>query len=103
MEKSRQRRYPTVKSNLNLTREVFIGACSLFLWAYCAVVLFTFITIFIDKYNVITQMVLTIIKINTAEIKTFFMYLLICVPFIAVYLLISHSFNRFEVKKSEDN
>jgi hypothetical protein len=101
MEKSGSGRYPTVKSNLNLVREAFILVCSLILWVYCAVVIHTFMTIFMGGYTFITQLILTIIKIEPTEIKGFFWYLGICVIGIVVYLLINYKFNSFEVKEDE--
>lgn len=101
MEKSRPRRYPTVKSNLNMIRETFIAFCSLLLWGYCAVVLYTFFSIFISQYTFVTQLVLTIIKLEANEIKTFFLYLVAGMCVIAVYLLINYKFNKFEVKEHE--
>lgn len=35
MDKSRQRQYKTVKSSLNVTREIFILIFTMLFWVYC--------------------------------------------------------------------
>ncbi len=97
MEKSRQRRYPTVKSNLNILREVFISAFSLLLWMYSTVALMTisFTLLNLDTYYV--QLSRTILNVDPADIEFIFTVVVIGAAVSFVYLLATYFANLARV------
>lgn len=99
MDKSRQRQHQAVKSNLNFIRESFVLICSLALWLYSAVVIYTFITVFLSMPTYINQLVLTVLKVNYSDIINVFSIIGIITVITVLYLIINYQFNKYEVKK----
>lgn len=102
MDKSGQRKSQEVKSHLNLLRETFVFICSLLLWIYCAVVIVTFSTILLQNSNYLTQVVLTVLKVDYSDINAFFIVTGVCMLIITVYLFINYRFNKYKENMHED-
>lgn len=99
MDKSRQRKHQALKSNLNFVRETFVLICSIALWLYSAVVLYTFITVFLSMPTYVNHLVLTVLKVNFTDIINVFSVIGIISVITVLYLIINYQFNKYEVSK----
>lgn len=100
MGQPRQREHQTLKSHINLIRESFVLICSLALWLYSSLVIYTFVTVIFSMPTYINQTVLTVLKINFIDILNVFTVIGLIILVTVFYLVINYQFNKYEVNKN---
>lgn len=94
MVKSRQRKYPTVKSHLNIFREllIFIFSCSL--WVYCFAVIAILVILFSRINNYEFRLIRNALNLELYQVYDTSILLGYSSFFITLYLLISYFTNQ---------
>lgn len=93
MDKSRQREYKRVESNLNIFRESIVFVASSVLWLYCITVLFVMVGSLLPIDNRFIQIVRVILNLEKADIVSIFNYFVIGASIITAYLMLTFLFN----------
>jgi intracellular adhesion protein D len=93
MDKSRQREYKRVESNLNIFRESIVFVASSVLWLYCITVLFVMVGSLLPIDNRFIQNVRVILNLEKSDIVSIFNNFVIGAIVITVYLMITFLFN----------
>ncbi|MCG3400409.1 intracellular adhesion protein IcaD [Staphylococcus massiliensis] len=84
MDKSRQRKHPTLKSSLNWVRESMIFAISTVLWIYCVTVLVVYVGTLFDINTYAVQLIRTSLNVDTKEFLNIFQT---CAIFVIIQLI----------------
>lgn len=98
MVKSGQRKYPTVKSHLNIFREFLIFIFSCALWMYCLAVITILIVLFTRINNYEFRLIRNALNIELYQVYDTAVLLGYVSVFITFYLLISY-FTNIKVRK----
>ena len=97
MVKPRQRKYPTVKSSLNIVRESLFIAISCAFWIYCVVVMIVYIGTLINSQ---VESVITIrIALNVENIEIYKIFGLFS---IIIFLFFTFSLIFQKIKKGRE-
>ena len=100
MVKPRQRKYPTVKSSLNIVRESLFIAISCAFWIYCVVVMIVYIGTLIDSQ---VESVITIrIALNVENIEIYKIFELMGLFSIIIFLFFTFSLIFQKIKKGRE-
>ncbi|MFC7284877.1 intracellular adhesion protein IcaD [Phocicoccus pinnipedialis] len=98
MVKSRQRKYPTVKSSLNFVTEALLVILSTVLWMYCLLSVFIVLSLFSLQDFEVSQFFRIIFNLERTDLQSTLMIIGILVVTITVYLLCSYSFRTWRKK-----
>lgn len=93
MVKSRQRKHPGMKSNLNFFRETIVFFASSILWLYCISVLFVMIGSLLPFQSEFIQIVRVILNIEAADIVDIITYFGLGSLVILIYFTFTFTFN----------
>ena len=100
MVKPRQRKYPTVKSSLNIVRESLFIAISCAFWTYCVVVMIVYIGTLINSQ---VESVITIrIALNVENIEIYKIFELMGLFSIIIFLFFTYSLIFQKIKKGRE-
>lgn len=100
MVKPRQRKYPTVKSSLNLLRESTLVAISCAFWIYCIVVMVVYIGTLINSQ---TESVITIrIALNVENIEIYQLFELMGIFAIIIFVFFTFSMIFQKIKRGRE-
>ncbi|BAW89709.1 intercellular adhesion protein D [Staphylococcus capitis] len=100
MVKPRQRKYPTVKSSLNIVRESLFIAISCTFWIYCVVVMIVYIGTLINSQ---VESVITIrIALNVENIEIYKIFELMGLFSIIIFLFFTFSLIFQKIKKGRE-
>lgn len=102
MVKSRQRKYPTVKSHLNIFRECIIFFFSLSLWVYCVAVVAIIAILFSRINNYEFKLIRNALNIELYQVYDTVVILGYVSIFITIYLLLSYIINM-KLRKKQSN
>lgn len=94
MVKSRQRKYPTVKSHLNIFREILIFIFSCSLWVYCIAVIAILLVLFSRINNYEFRLIRNALNLELYQVYDTSILLGYSSIGITVYLLISYFTNK---------
>lgn len=100
MVKPRQRKYPTVKSSLNIVRESLFIEISCAFWIYCVVVMIVYIGTLINSQ---VESVITIrIALNVENIEIYKIFELMGLFSIIIFLFFTYSLIFQKIKKGRE-
>ncbi|MEK4070172.1 intracellular adhesion protein IcaD [Staphylococcus sp. FSL C8-0035] len=100
MVKPRQRKYPTVKSSLNIVSESLFIAISCAFWIYCVVVMIVYIGTLINSQ---VESVITIrIALNVENIEIYKIFELMGLFSIIIFLFFTYSLIFQKIKKGRE-